>query len=577
MTLRRISLLVIVVLASAACGGGVSGIPAPTPTATPPGGTGTVTGSIVVAASAAAVRTGIPARPLRPTTGRPAHIPDQLFVKFRAGVAAAAATDAHRQAGGAVLQTISRLDVQVVRLAPGTTAAAAMAAYRASGMVEYVEQVGYAYRMITPNDPSFPSQWHYATIGLPAAWDTILGAAVIVAVIDSGIRNDHPDLGGVAVPGFDFIDNTANGDGDGEDGDPTDPGCPDINPNDLSHGTHVSGTIAALTNNGIGVAGVNWGGTSPIRIMPLRVLGQVMPFSNPDNCGIGSFADVAQAIIYAADHGAKIINMSLGGSSPSMATDSAISYARGRGVTLLAAGGNDGCPLPGGPISYPARNPQVIGIAATTITDTRASYSNCGPELDVAAPGGSGAGGVLSTTWSPAGGNTYAAFQGTSMATPHAAAVAALIFGRGITDPAAIESTLESTALDLGAPGFDNEFGHGRIRANMAIAGGSPSARQCAFSGVLSGNVIARQSDMRQVTGSGTFAITNAQTGTKSVFVWQDVDGSGNVNAGDIYGETPGVTINNGMTTSGVSVTMQTRTTGSQILTVAGGTASCMP
>ncbi len=534
---------------------------------------GTVTGSVVVAASAAAVRTGIPARPLRPTTGRPTYVPDQLFVKFRAGVAAAAAADAHRQAGGAVFQTISRLDVHVVRLTPGSSAAAAMAAYRASGTVEYVEQVPYAYRMVIPNDPSFSSQWHYSTIGLPSAWDTILGAAVIVAVIDSGIRNDHPDLGGVAVTGFDFIDNTANGDGDGEDGDPTDPGCPDIDPNDLSHGTHVSGTIAALSNNGVGVAGVNWGGTSPIRIMPLRVLGQVMPFSNPNNCGVGSFADIAQAIIHAADHGAKIINMSLGGSSGSPTTDSAISYARSRGVTLLAAAGNDGC----GAISYPARNPNVIAVGATTITDTRASYSNCGPELDVTAPGGSSAGGVLSTTGSPAGGNTYAAFQGTSMATPHAAGLAALMYGRGITDPALIETTLESTALDLGAPGFDNEFGHGRIRANMAISGGSPSARQCAFSGVLAGSTITRQSDMRQVTGSGTFTITSAQTGTKSVFVWQDVNGDGSVNAGDIYGETPGVTINNGMTTSGVSVTVQTRTTGSQILNVAGGTASCAP
>jgi serine protease len=505
-------------------------------------------------------------------------VPDQLFVKFRAGVAAAAASDVHRQAGATVFQTIAQLGVQVVRLVPGTTATAAMTVYRASSQVEYVDRVPYAYRMITPDDPSFGSQWHYPQIGLPTAWDTITGAGVIVAVIDSGMRMDHPDLAGVAVPGFDFIDNTANGDGDGEDSDPTDPGCPDIDPTDLSHGTHVSGTVAARTNNAVGVAGVNWGGASPTRIMPLRVLGQVMPFSNPLNCGVGTFADIAQAITYAADHGAKVVNMSLGASgiTSNPAVDAAISYARSRGVTLVAAAGNDGnCSATG--VSYPANNPQVIAVGATTISDTRASYSNCGTALDVTAPGGSGAGGVLSTTWSPNAGFVYASFQGTSMATPHVAGVAALMYGRGITDPATIQTTLQSTALDLGSAGFDNEYGWGRIRADMAVSGGSAAAGQCAFSGVLSGGTITRQSDMRQVAGNGTYTITNAQSGVKSVFVWQDVDGNGSVNTGDIYGETTGVAIFNAQTTSGVTVTVQTRTSGMPTLAVPGGTASCAP
>jgi serine protease len=513
----------------------------------------------------------MPARPLRSTAGRPVYVPDQLFVKFRGGVAAAASADAHRQAGATLLQTLPRLNVQVVRLAGGTTPEAAMAAYRASGLVEYVERVGYAYRMATPNDPSYGSQWHYPQIGLPTVWDTITGAGVIVAVIDTGMRMDHPDLAGIAVTGYDFIDNPANGDGDGEDPDPTDPGCPNIDPTDPSHGTHVSGTIAALTNNFQGVAGVNWGGATPIRIMPLRVLGQVMPFSDPNNCGVGTYTDIIQAIDYAALHGAKIINMSLGGSAGSSTMDTAIANAKAQGVTLVAAAGNGGC----APISYPGRNPDVIGVGATTITDTRASYSNCGPELDVTAPGGSSGAGVLSTTWSPAGSFTYASFQGTSMATPHVAGVAALMYGRGITNPNTIQSTLQSTALDLGPAGFDNEYGWGRIQANLAIAGGSPATRQCAFSGVISGNTITRQSDMRQVAGNGTFTITTAQSGVKSVFVWQDVDGSGSVNTGDIYGETQNVFIFNAMTTSGVVVTVATRTSASPTLSIAGGAASC--
>jgi serine protease len=574
-TFRRLSLLIVLVLVAAACGGGVTGVPAPTPTATPaPGGIGTVTGSVAVSASAAPASSAVPARPVRSTIGAPVYVPDKLFVKLRAGVATAASAELHRQVRATLLKTLPRIDVQVVRLASGTTPESAMAAYRASGLVEYVERVGYAHRMIVPNDPSFGAQWHYGIIGLPAAWDNIRGAGVIVAVIDSGMRSDHPDLAGVAVfgPGnMDFIDDPANGDGNGPDPDPTDPGCP-ADTSDPSHGTHVAGTIAALSNNGVGVAGVNWGGATPIRIMPLRVLGLVPPYTAAQ-CGFGSYADIIEAIDYAVLHGAKIINMSLGGSAGSTPMDTAIANARAAGVTLVAAAGNNSC----GAISYPARNPNVIAVGATTSTDTRASYSNCGPELDVTAPGGSGGAGVLSTTWSPAMGFQYLAFQGTSMASPHVAGVAALMYGRGITDPTTIQSTLQSTALDLGSAGFDNEFGWGRIRADMAVSGGSSAARQCAFSGILSGGTITRQSDMREVTGSGAFTVTTAQSGVKSVFVWQDVDGNGSVNTGDIYGETTGVAIFNAQTTSGVTVTVQTRTSGMPTLLVPGGTGSCAP
>ncbi len=534
-SLRLYALLTVAVLFVAACGGG--GVAPP-----PPSGTGTVTGTVTVAALqalAAAVGNPVPARPLRQSLNRPVYVPDRLMVKFRSGVAASAAAAVHQRAQAMVVRTIERLDVQVVRLAAGVSAEAAMAAYRGSGLVEYVERVGYAYRMITPNDPMYSSQWHYPQINLPQAWDVTTGGAVIVAVLDTGIRFDHPDLGGVTVTGYDFFDDDSN---------PTDPGCPNIDPSDPSHGTHVSGTVAARTNNGIGVAGVNWGGVAQTKIMPLRVLGE----DPPDFCGVGTYDDIADAITHAADKGAKVINMSLGGSEGNTTVDNAITYARNRGVTLVAAAGNDSC----GPVSYPARNSQVIAVAATTNTNQRASYSNCGPELDVAAPGGSSAAGVLSTTWSPSGGHTYLSFQGTSMATPHVAGLVALMISRGFTSPTTIQAQLESTATGLGAPGKDNEFGAGLVNAALAISGGPSAGRMRAFSGLISGTTISVQSNVVFVQSNGTFTITAAQAGTKSVFAWQDFNGNGVIDAGDYYGRTDGVVITDGGMTSGVAVTV---------------------
>ncbi len=571
MNLRRASLLIGSVLVVSACGGGVTGPPAPTPTATPTppsGGLGTVTGSAVIAASRAAAAAAVPARPLRSSINRRVYVPDQLMVKFRSGTATAAASGVHRQAGASVLRTIARLDVQVVRLAFGVSAASAMAAYRASGLVEYAEQDAYAYASVTPNDPSFGAQWHYPQISLPAAWDLTTGGAVIVAVIDTGTRADHPDSG-VHVTGFDFISRTDNGDGDSRDPDPTDPGCPNIDPSDPSHGTHVAGTVAARTNNALGVAGVNWGGAAGTRIMALRVLGQILPSTDPLDCGVGTFSDIAEALTYAADHGAKVANMSFGGPSSNATMDSAITYVRGLGVTLVAAAGNNSC----GPVEYPARNANVIAVGATTITNTRAPYSACGPEIDVVAPGGSSAGGVLSTTWraSMPGSYVYEPFQGTSMATPHVAGLVALLISRGITGPANIQSVLQSTATPLGPPGFDNEFGWGLVNAAVAVGGGSGATRMCAFSGEIVATTITRQSDVVRVAASGSFTFANAQSGVKSVFVWQDIDGNSSVNAGDAFGRVDNVSIFPVMTTPPIGVTVLTYGTGAPVLSVPGG------
>ncbi len=574
MTLRRACLLIAVVLGVSACGGGGSGISMPTPTPTPPpGGFGTVNGTATVAASGAARAAVQAGRPPLTGVNLPTHVPDQLLVKFRAGSSASAA-GLHAQVGATVLRTIVRLDIQVVRLRQGVSAQQALASYRASGLVEFVEQDGYLHASAVPNDPMFGSQWHYPQINLPAAWDTTTGSAVIIAVLDSGMRLDHPDAPSTVV-GFDFISDSDNGDGDGRDADPTDPGCPIVDPSRRSHGVHVAGTVAARTNNGVGVAGVNWGVAAGTRIMPLRVLGQLPPASS---CGSGTFSDIADALIYAADHGARVANMSLGGPFSTLTMDAAIVYASSRGVTMVAAAGNDSC----GAIDYPARHAMVIPVGATNINNARASYSDCGPELrdrGVVAPGGDGLGGVLSTTWSITSGSVYdGTFTGTSMATPHVAGLIALMISRGVTGPTTIQAALRATATCVSAPSLpcpNLEYGAGLVNAAAAIGGGAGPTRMCAFTGSLVGTVITRQSDMRPVMSNGTFSITNAQSGVASVFVWQDIDGSMTVSPGDIYGETAGVAVSPGGMTSGVGVTVQTRASGSPVLTVSGGAAAC--
>ena len=234
-----------------------------------------------------------------------------------------------------------------------------------------------------PNDTFYGNQWHYPNINLPQAWDVTTGdESVIVAVIDTGVLVDHPDFEGRLENGYDFIsDPSRAGDGDGRDPDPNDPGDAQPGLPSSFHGTHVSGTVAAASDNGIGVAGVAWRS----RVMPLRVLG----------IGGGTSFDLIQAILYAAgepnasgdfpEQAADIINMSLGGEFFSQSEQDAILSARNQGLIVVAAAGNAGSTEP----SYPAAYEGVISVSASTISKTLAFYSNLGPTVDIAAPGGS--------------------------------------------------------------------------------------------------------------------------------------------------------------------------------------------
>ncbi|HVV51299.1 MAG TPA: S8 family peptidase [Polyangia bacterium] len=297
-----------------------------------------------------------------------------------------------------------------------------------------------------PNDTCYKYQWHLRQIGMPAAWKQGNGKGAVVAVIDTGVTKVGDLRDTKFVPGYNFVANNANA------------------ADDHGHGTHVAGTIAESTNNGIGVAGVAYGAS----IMPLKVLSAR---------GSGSMGGIAQAIRWAADHGANVINMSLGGRYAVAPLASAVKYAHGKGVVVVAAAGNDGH----GKVSYPARYPGVIAVAATQEDGNTTFYSNWGPEVDLAAPGGNTRGnpqgGVLQHTIVPGdiGRTDYLYFMGTSMASPHVAGVAALVVGAGVKSPDAVEKILLATASkpkgrETAADGrIDDHYGAGIVDAAAAL------------------------------------------------------------------------------------------------------------
>ena len=305
-----------------------------------------------------------------------------------------------------------------------------------------------------PNDPKFKYQWHLKQINAHGVWPKATGKGVIVAVIDTGVAymdrgkfKRVPDLASTEfVAGYDFVHDT------------------DTPLDDHGHGTHVAGTIAQSTNNGIGVAGTAYNA----RIMPLKVL---------SSRGFGNVADIAEAIRFAANNGAKVINMSLGGSGSSKIMAAAVKYARDKGVVVVCAAGNEGRNR----VSYPAAYPGALAVAATQFDRSTTFYSNWGKEIDVAAPGGNtrvdqnGDGmpdGVLQNTILPGrpDKDDYLMFMGTSMASPHVAGVVALVMESGVTDPDAVEKVIKSTAVHPKDKKWDPHYGAGIVDVQAALS-----------------------------------------------------------------------------------------------------------
>jgi serine protease len=346
--------------------------------------------------------------------------------------------------------------------------------------VEYAEPDRIMLPLFTPNDPMYSQQWDLydakGGLNLPAAWDKSTGAGINVAVIDTGYR-PHADLSGQILPGYDFIASAAiAGDGNGRDADASDigdsttagqcgSGLPAQDDTSSWHGTHVAGTIAAKTNNGVGVAGIAYGA----KIVPARVLGK---------CG-GYTSDIADAIVWASGgavtgvpanpNKARVLNLSLGGSgSCDTTTQNAINSARSRGAVVVVAAGNSNVNASN---ANPANCAGVITVAAVGRTGGKASYSNYGANVDVAAPGGDSGAGILSTwnagTTSPAGDN-YGYMMGTSMATPHVAGVAALMLAKNPNlTPDEVEAKLKASARAF--PAACSGCGAGIVDAAAAV------------------------------------------------------------------------------------------------------------
>jgi len=309
--------------------------------------------------------------------------------------------------------------------------------------VEWVQPLVAVRAFEAPNDPLYVYQWHLSTMGMPSAWDIADGTDAVVAVVDTGVSKGKDAFDRLLV-GYDFVDDD------------------EIAEDEHGHGTHVAGTIAQSTNNDIGVAGMAPGAS----ILPVRVL---------DANGSGSSVDVADGIVWAVDNGAHIINLSLGANSPMALVEQAVSYAASEGVLVVAAAGNDAYT---NFVSYPAAYDGALAISATDLNAEIAYYSNRGPEIALAAPGGDltvdvdddgFADGVLQEarlegTWS------YWFLQGTSMATPHVSGLAALLRANGITKIEDLRAALTTTADDLGRPGRDGTYGHGMIDPAAALA-----------------------------------------------------------------------------------------------------------
>jgi thermitase len=394
----------------------------------------------------------------------------EILVGVRADAWLAPAASALSAQLGPVAQTDN---VRVMLLKTSTEKMAmTLSQLRDDPAVLWAEPNGVVSGAFIPNDPYFSDRNKvYAPQQIKAdlAWDVARGSAgILVAVVDSGIDFSHPDLAGifwsnsgeVAANNVDddgngLVDDVVGWDFVNKDNAPTD---------DQGHGTHVSGIIAAGLNNGIGIAGIAAG----VKIMPVKVL---------NGANQGTWADVAAGIIYAADHGAAIINLSLGGITPSQTIAEAVAYAQSRGALVVAAAGNAATDQP----FYPAAYLGVLAVAATAPNNTRWTLSNYGSYIAVSAPGAT----VYSTYWSAAAGSTYQFLSGTSMAAPTAAAVAALVLSINPTLTALqVTDILTKTAMDLGAAGRDDYFGYGQVDAYAAALQAQASLPP---SGVISG------------------------------------------------------------------------------------------
>jgi serine protease len=433
-----------------------------------------------------------------------------VIVKFRNGADQEAKNSAIRDMDAYGLKRPSYADFEIMEIAADADPEIVSADLRARPDVEYAQPRYRNHPMLRPNDPLYGRQWNFPALDMERAWDIqpSAGSDIIVAVLDSGVAFRTATIrynslfpfrvtpNGPLFPALGLVDvpfAVAPELGDAKFVAPRDFIWNDDLPFDLDgHGTHVSGTIGQLTNNNIGVAGMAFN----VRIMPVKVIADVWDdvFGSPE---FGTDDTVARGIRYAADNGAQIINMSIGRElgGPTTVVDAAIRYAVSRGVFVAVAAGNtaDTGNAPSRTAEAAPAIAGMIAVAAVGRALDRAYYSTTNTYVEIAAPGGDqrrdgGEGGILQQTIDQdllhtydlgpaaigpprADAFAYYYFQGTSMATPHVSAFAAMLMQQGITSPQAIEAAMKQFARDLGPPGVDSEYGHGLIQPRTTLRG----------------------------------------------------------------------------------------------------------
>jgi len=393
--------------------------------------------------------------------------PRRVAATFKPGVPRARIAAVISDAGGTLVKAIPQIKAYLVGVEPEQRTEM-LASLQSSPVVASASKEPIAEVFDTsPDDTDWPQQDGLRVAGFPQAWDVTQGSSkIVVAVVDTGVDAKHPDLRGALVPGWDFI---------GNDADPSD---------DHGHGTAVAGIIAARSNNHVVGAGICW----RCLVMPIKVL---------DSTGSGDDTLIAAGIVWAVDHGARVINLSLGGPGSSVELANALAYANAKGVVVVAAAGNAGVTTQ----FYPAADPHAVSVAATTVTDRRYSWSNFGSWVRLAAPG---------CNVAPILGDGYGTFCGTSSATPVVAGLVALELS---AQPAATASEVEDALVRAAVP-LPAFVQYGRIDAGKTLALLRPTtAKSAVFRGVVGPKVRARTYSLD--LGAGPFTAVLRFTGGK--------------------------------------------------------------
>ncbi|MFO1413078.1 MAG: S8 family serine peptidase [Burkholderiales bacterium] len=360
----------------------------------------------------------------RTANGSGAWATGYILVQPRPGLSTAELAKALAPHGGQSIGQISALGVHVIALPATAREDVVAAALAKNPNIKFAEPDRLVLPSLVTNDTYYSSEWHLAKTAAPSAWDYASGAGVTVAVLDSGVDATHPDLAAQIVPGWNFYDNNSN--------------TADV----YGHGTKVAGVVAATANNATGVAGMAWNA----KIMPVRVT---------DTSGTATLSAFANGLIWAADHGAKVANLSFAVQSSSTVI-SAAQYFKNKGGVVVNSAGNYGT------LDSTPASDALVSVSATDSNDVVASWSSYGPYVDLAAPG--------ANIWTTVAGGGYGAVSGTSFSSPLTAGVAALVLSKNPElTPTQVVDVLKTTAVDLGAVGADNYYGAGRVNAYGAV------------------------------------------------------------------------------------------------------------